>query len=321
MRYKQKLTGLSCLVGVLALVFAGTLAFDPQRVSSRSSAFAWLPAGGGDRADRIELYPLGGEEITLIRKNGEWFVPEQGFDLPVKSGRVEDLFRVLAGRGSYPVRASSAASHERLGLTGETASRIVIRGGAGAYPLLDLLVGNADAAGNEVYLRKNNQNEVRSGENKLSVYLNGSRASWLNLRLFPGPPIGIDTVQRVTVVFPLDWAGDSARLILARKDGGWTMEGASGTPDTQRVESYIRAILDAEGDDFIPAMDPADPAFGVSNILLETGDGATRAIRLGPPEGEGNRRSAAVSGSPHVYALAEWTVNRILREGSYFVTQ
>jgi hypothetical protein len=329
MSYKQKLRALLCLVGVLALVFAGTLVFDPQRVNSRSSAFAWLPADGRDRADRIEVYRFGEEGVTLIRKNNEWFVPSEGLDLPAKPGRVEDLLRLLSSRGSYPLRASSSAAHERLGLMEETASRIVIRGGAGAYPLLDLLIGNEDAAGNEVYLRKNSQNEVRSGEDKLSAYVNGSRASWLNLRLFPETTPGPDAVQRVTLVFPGDWPGASPEasprepLILTRKDRDWTMEGAAGTPDTRQVESYIRAVLDAEGEDFISAMNPADPVFKAPHILLEMGDGAVRSIRLGPqePAEGGSRRSASVSGSPYVYALAEWTVNRILREGSYFVTQ
>ncbi|MDR2109978.1 MAG: DUF4340 domain-containing protein [Spirochaetaceae bacterium] len=325
MEYKKKLTGLVCLIGVLALVYGGTLVFDPERVNSRNASFVWLNAEGQDRADRIEISRAGSEPITLIRKNNEWFVPREGIDFPAKQGRVEDLFRLLSTRGAYPPRASTAASHERLGLTEETASRIVIRGGAGAYPLLDLLIGDPDATGKEIYLRQNNQNEVRSGESGLSSYAGGSPASWCNLRLFPDSPgrsLNVDMIQGLRVDFPAPGAdtGPAAPMVLVRSAGGWTLEGGSEPPDTQRVESYIRSILDAEGEDFAVSVRPEEPVFNDGRITLNTGDGGTHTIRLGPPGAE-NRRNAAVSLSPYVYTLGEWTVNRLFREAAYFVTR
>jgi hypothetical protein len=327
MSYKQKLLTLSCLTGLLALVFALTLIFSPGRISARSSSFAWLLPDAKDRADRVEIFRSGEEEpwISMVRKDGEWFIPasspeismEFPQDFPAKQERIEDLLTLLSNRGSYPVRASSAASHERLGLA-EGASRIVIRGGAG-LPLLDLLIGGADATGREVYLRKNGQNEVRSGDNRINTYISGTRNAWYRLRLFPessGRSFGSEAVQRVTIT-----VSGTAPLSLVRSGGDWVMTGAPGTPDTQKVESYIRSLADAEGDDFVSSVDPNAALFEAAVITAELGDGSSRTVRLGPETGETKRRNAAVSGSPYVYALAEWTVSRLLRDGSYFVTQ
>jgi hypothetical protein len=92
--------------------------------------------------------------------------------------------------------------------------------------------------------------------------------------------------------------------------------------DGSRIDPYIRAILDAEGDGFVTALKAGDPVFTEGSIRLELGDGATRTIRLGPfhsgGEGEAGKRTAVVSDSPYVYTLAEWTVTRLFRDAAYF---
>ncbi|MDR2186265.1 MAG: DUF4340 domain-containing protein [Treponema sp.] len=314
MVYKKKLILLSGLTALLALIYAAALIFDPERVNARNAAFVWLDAEGADRADSIVISRQGEEIVVLTRKNGLWFVPAEGIDLPAKQARVEDLFRILSSRGAYPLRASSAASHERLGLTEEAASRIIIRGGAGAYPLLDLLAGDQDTAGREIYLRKQGENDVRSGDTRIASYVNGAANSWYDLRLFPensGGTVDAGMVQRLSVDYP---GGTAEPMTLSRSGTGWTV--GSLPADTQRVESYIRAVLDAEGENFLPAQD--SPVFNEGRISLELGDGTNRIIRCGPLDEEGKRRSAQVTGSPYVYQLAEWTLSRLFREASYF---
>ncbi|MDR1373455.1 MAG: DUF4340 domain-containing protein [Treponema sp.] len=315
MVYKKKLILLSGLTALLALIYTAALIFDPERVNARNAAFVWLDAEGADRADSIVISRQGEEIVSLVRKNGLWFVPVEGIDFPAKQARVEDLFRILSTRGAYPLRAAAAASHERLGLAEEAASRIVIRGGAGAYPLLDLLAGDQDAAGREMYLRKQGQNEVRSGDTRIASYINGAAESWYDLRLFPegssGGAIDAGMIQRLIIEYP---GGTAEPLALSRSGAGWT---AGSLPaDTQRVESYIRSVLDAEGETFLPAQD--GPVSGEGRIALELGDGTNRIIRCGPLDEEGKRRNAQVTGSPHAYRLAEWTLGRLFREASYF---
>ncbi|MDR1249043.1 MAG: DUF4340 domain-containing protein [Treponema sp.] len=326
MVYKKKLILLSSLAGFLAVVYLITLFFDPERVSSRNAAFLWLDPKLQDQADGIELAKAGewDNPLKLVRRGSNWHALIGEAEFPAKNVRVEDLFRSLSARAAYPVRGSDAASQERLGLSENRAARILIKGGAG-LPLLDLLIGGSDAAGREVYMRKNGQNEIRSGEDQLSAYLNGAETSWYRLGLFsesPNPPDAA-MVQRVTV-YPLppeegeETVAPSEPMVIARSGSGWTIEGLDDdTVDAQRVDSYMRGILEAEGDNFVPGMAAATAGFSDGRILVEMGNGSSLTITVGIlSEGQ---KAAAASGSPYVYTLADWTVSRLFRERSYFV--
>jgi hypothetical protein len=327
MVYKKKLIALSCLVGFLAVVYLIALFFDPERVSSRSAAFLWLDPKFQDQADGIELSKAGewDNPLKLVRRGSNWYALIGEAEFPAKNARVEDLFRALTARDAYPVRGSDAASHERLGLAENRAGRILVTGGAG-LPLLDLLVGDSDAAGREVYMRKNGQNEFRSGEDKLSAYINGAETSWHRLGLFsesPSPPDAA-LVQRITVNSPPpenaegeEAAAPPEPVVITRSGSGWSIEGMDDEAvDTQRVDSYLRGILDAEGDAFMPGLSAAAAGFNDGRIVLDLGNGSSLVIAMGIlPE---NQKAATASGSPYVYALADWTVTRLFREKSWF---
>jgi hypothetical protein len=187
---------------------------------------------------------------------------------------------------------------------------------------LDLLVGRGDQTGREVYLRKAGQNEIRSGEDLFSGYISSARTSWYNLRLFPESEDGAldaDAVQRLTVYPPEGEGGEPAEpRIFSRTGNGWAVSGLEAAePDNTKVDSYIRGILNTEGDDFSESLTPEDPAFDDARLVLELGDGGIRTLRLGKVD-EFNRRPAIVSGSPHVYSLAGWAVDRLFREASSF---
>ena len=322
MVYKKKLILLSSLVAFLALVYAITLFFDPERVSDRSAAFLWLDPKLQDQADGIELSKAGewDKPLKLVRRGSNWYALIGEAEFPAKNPRVEDLFRVLSARDAYPVRGSDPSSHERLGLAENRAGRILVRGGAG-LPLLDLLVGNSDAAGREVYMRINGQNEFRSGEDKLSAYINGAETSWHRLGLFAESPPDAAQVQRIAVNPPPpddDEEGAAADpLVITRKGSGWSVEGMDDEAvDTQRVDSYLRGILDAEGENFMPGLSAATAGFTDGTVILELGNGSSLTVAVGIlPE---NQKAATASGSPYVYALADWTFGRLFREKSWF---
>jgi hypothetical protein len=322
MVYKKKLILLSGLVGILAIVYLVTLFFDPERVNTRSAAFLWLDPKIQDQADDIEIAKAGGWDnpVKLRRLGNEWYALIGEEEFPAKNTRVEDLLRTLTSRGAYPVRGSAASSHDRLGLAENNASRILVRGGAG-LPLLDLLIGGRDAAGQEIYLRKNGQNEVRSGEDRFSVYINGAETSWYNLRLLgfqPAPDAAL--VQRIHLIPPPLTEVDSVSegpFIITRNGGGWSIEGLDDdSVDSQLVDTYVRGILDAEGENFVPGLNASSVSFNEGRIVLEMGNGTSLTINTGTiPEG---KRGATVTGSAYVYTLAEWTLTRLFRERSYF---
>jgi hypothetical protein len=308
--YKQKLSILSAIIGALALVYALTLVFDPERSGSRSAAYTWLDPKLNGKIDGIRISGGdGGDAVELTRTNNEWFVSHNGTEYPAKQLRVEDFLGLLNKRAPYPLRTSSASAHVRLGLAEGAASRIIVSGGAG-LPLLDLLVGNTDNTGREVYLRKAGENDARSGENKFGAYLSGSLASWYNLRLLGENKNGafdLKNVQRMSV------ASGGVTAVFSRWNREWAVSGITvASLDMGKAESYISAVLDAEGDNFDDTTDVADSRFNDSSITLEFGNGSVKTIRFSPAAEDG-RRLAIVEGSPYVYSIAPWAAGRLFK--------
>jgi len=317
MTYKKKIYILSGIIAALAVIYVLTIIFDPERVGSRSAAYSWLEPGQSDKISGITIAKPD-ETIALARNGGKWFVSHNGKDYPARDTRVEDFIAALSKRAPYPVRSSSASAHERLSLTPGQAVRVTVAAGAG-LPLLDLLIGQADLTGQGVYLRKQGQNEVRSGEDIFTSYTNAALTSWYNLRLFPETENGRLTsanVQRLTV-YHSDGGVSAPPQIFTRSGKAWTFNFELANPDMGRVENYIRDILNTAGDDFIDYITASDPLFNDSRIVLELGDGALRTIRLGPPDENGGLL-AAVSGSDWVYSLPNWATDRLFVNAEFF---
>ncbi|MDR1858639.1 MAG: DUF4340 domain-containing protein [Treponema sp.] len=315
MVYKKKLTVLSGIVAALAVAYILTFIFDPDRMGSRADAYSWLDPAMKDRIDGITITG-GSETVALARRGGEWFVSRGGKDYPARSMRVDDLIGALTRRAPYSVSSSSASSHARLSLTEGSAARIRVTGGAG-LPLLSLLVGQGDVTGQNVYLRKEGQNEVRSGEDIFSAYAQSTLASWYNLRLFPESERGkldVTKVQRLTV-YPSSQEGEETEpYIFTRRGREWAFSGMEiENPNMGSIDNYVSDIINTAGDDFDDTVTASDPMFNDSRIVLELGDGSIRTIRLGPPEEDG-RRLALVSGSDFVYSLPAWASSRLFAE-------
>ena len=299
--YKKKVLFLSSLVAVLALIYILTFVFDSE--NSSGAAFAWLDPSLFVMADGIEI--SGPESrIVLKRRNGAWFVSGDSVEFPAKQERVDDLFDLLGRKANYPVRASSSEGIERLALTEESASRIVVRGGAG-LPLLDLLIGNADALGREVYLRRAPWNQIYSAEDNFSYFINLKANSWYDLRLFS--EASIDSIQQVEVSFP-----DEA-YILRRSGRGWIIPGKEDALDANRVEAFLKRLLEAESDSF--AVNAPETIEG--RITVQFGNGSTRSLQAGPLTEE-NNRCATVSESSFFYILSERTFSNLFRASSYY---
>ncbi|MDR2073140.1 MAG: DUF4340 domain-containing protein [Spirochaetaceae bacterium] len=317
MPYKKKILLLGSAAVALALVYGFTLFFDPARINTRNAYFTWLPAGARDAADRIEIF-RGEEKLELVVQNGQWAallappggIPGAGdspvLEVPVKQGRVDDLFRILETRGAFPRRGSSPENHADLGL-GDDATRLVIRGGAG-LPLLDLLVGKDDTSGKGVFLRRNGENVFRSGDRLIGSYVNGQRSSWYDLRLFE--ETSLDLVQKIRISFP--GAGGAENFGIVRSGETWNFEGGGPILDRDNLEIWIRGILEAQGEDFrFPGnFSP------IARINLELGNGSVLLLQIG--ETEEDKSPALVSGKPYLFVLPQWTVSRLLRDQSYF---
>jgi hypothetical protein len=312
MAYKKKLITLLSLIAALALTYTASIVFAPEAAGSRSASHVWLDSRLAARAVRIVI-DSAGESVELYKKNSQWFVSSNGKEYPARQLRVEDFMGIFTKPALWPVRSSSASSHERLGLTEETASRITIYGENTA--LLDLLLGSEDSTGREINVRSYAKNEVRSGDNKISSYITGSANSWFNFRLIPESEDGrvaVDSVQRLSVY------SDGGTQIFSRKNRSWTVSGLDiANPDQSGIDAYVRAVLNIEGDDFDDSVPGDDPALDHSRIVLELGNGSIKTIRFSGPD-ESGRRLAHVSGADYVYSLAPWAAAQLFRSASDF---
>jgi hypothetical protein len=314
MTYKKQFTVLSGIIASLALVYILTIIFNPERRGARSDAYTWLEPGQNDRISGIVIAKTD-ETITLARNGGQWFVSHDGKDYPARDSRIEDFIAALGKRAPYPVRSTGSSSHERLSLNEAQAVRVTVAAGAGP-PLLSLLIGQQGVTGQDVYLRKQGQNEVRSGEDIFTTYTRSGLSSWYNLRLFPETENGkLDAsgVQRLIVYAPTDDRIDGPQgvpRIFTRKGREWTFNFELANPDMKMVDNYVRDILNTSGDGFADTVTPSDPLLNNGRIELQLGNNSIMTMRLGPPD-ENGIRYAAVSGSPWVYSIPNWISQRL----------
>jgi len=321
--YKNRLVCLLSLIALLSLLYTGSLIFSPEQNNKRSASFVWLEPRLSARINRIEItprevtYPSQGsvaveQKIELAKKNNMWVVLHNGDEYPARQLRVEDFISIFTSRAAWPVRSSSASSHDFYGLDSAASSRVTIYGENTV--LLELLIGNSDNTGREIYLRKAAQNEVRSGENRIAPYITGFVTSWYNLRLIPESENGeldIEGVQRLSVYNGAD------SQIFSRLNRGWNISGINvENPAQDLIENYIRVVLNTEGDNFAGLVS-GNEQFNNSRIVFEFGDGRVTTIRFSEPD-ENGRLFAHVSGGEYIYAIPSWAAARLFRDAASF---
>ncbi|MDR0443051.1 MAG: DUF4340 domain-containing protein [Treponema sp.] len=315
MAYKKKLYILLSLVAALALIYTATFVFDPEAKNSRAASFTWIDSKTAAKTVKITIRAFADEssrDVTeLVKKNEKWFVSHNGTEYPARQQRVDDFLGILTARAAWPVRSSTAASHPRLGVDQENAAWVTLSSENAA--LLDLLFGYEDNTGQEIYLRKYGQNEVRSGERRINTYVTGAVDSWYNLKWIPESEdgkIGVDNVQRLSVYT------QGGQQVFSRKNKAWAVSGFTVEKlDQSSIDNYVRIILTTEGDDFIDYISADDPMFNDSRIVVELGNGIVKTIRLSEAD-DSNRRFAAVDG--YVYTIAPWAVQRLFRPATDF---
>lgn len=330
---KKKITLLSALCAALLAAYILTFLFAPERSAARNALWTALDPSLTDDVRRIELTD-NGETTVLENIEGNWFVNSDEGVYPALRQKAQDLLDALSGRGSYAVRSTSEASSERLLLTEDAARRLVLKDADG-NALLDLLVGDMDATGKDIYLRLAGGREVRSGPDVFTSLFAG-RSSWLDKRLFPDHDergLGVRSVQRVVMVPPdKELLGDTSAdagtihielpdegFTLVRSGAGWQFEDDGTEADTKEVETYLRTVLDCEANNFTSALSAADPVFtdaSSGTITVETGDGARHVITSGPRLD--GMYGAAVSGSPYVYLLMNWQIGQLFEKRRVF---
>ncbi len=323
MKYKTKLIFLTSLIAGLVLILIASFIFDPKNMNTRTSLYTWLDKKWIDQADRIVVKGTGlaSETTTLIRRNNIWYVLAGNTEYPAKQERVQNLFDLLSTKAPYPVRANSESSHEKLGVTERVASRIAVYGGISQIPLLDLLIGSGDSTGNEIYLRENGKKEVRSGADQFTNYSDSKQSTWFYLRMISDDPKPVTPgmVQRVTITSAEQHLSYTLSRYADDTGSSWRIDSSPAmVPDTNRVETYVRSLVNIEGAGFAvgSAQDDYRFTFGKAELVLED---LSRVTILFGPELENGQYPAMVSGgNPFVYLIPMWVKERTFREPAYF---
>jgi len=325
MEYRKKVTVLSCIIAALALIYVGAIVFDPARRGAREDVYTWMNPRDTYRISGITIalppdHAGDAEAVVLTRAGRQWFVLRDGRNYPARPTRVDDFIAELTRRAPFPVRATSAAAHERLLLTEGDAARVTVASGMG-LPLLDLLLGQNDLSGRNVYMRRAGQGEVRSGEDRFSAYVWAERSSWYDLALFreSDDSHGISDVMRLIVYPPATEDGypPSPPMVFTRIGRNWEVNFDIEAVNAIRVDTYIRDILMSTGEDFANIHDVAGAAFDDSRIVLEFHNGSTTTIGFTPPD-PNNRRLASVSGTDFIYVVSAWMHQRLFPRAETF---
>jgi hypothetical protein len=311
MNYKNRIIFLVSLIAVLACTYVTNIILGMNLFGAGSSFYVWLDSRTAQRATRI-IIKTPDNEFELAKKTNQWFVLHNNLEYPARQSRIDDFLSILSTRAQWPVRSTSESTHERFGLD-TPVTRISIF--AEYTPLFDLLIGNDDIFRNETYFRRYGQNEVRSGDGSIRMYLSGPVTSWYNLRLFPeseGGNMDINSIQRFTA-----YNGEETQ-IFSRRNRGWEISGVEvENPSVNNIENYIRAVINLEGDNFDDSVTRDDPMLNHSRITVEFGNGRTVTIRLSDAD-ETGRRLAHASGREYVYSIPSWSAGRIFRPASSF---
>jgi len=314
MTYKNHFIALVALIAVLTVAYI-TSVIVTSDIGYKSSSYTWLDSKTAEKTVRIAIKDAD-NKIELKKKNNQWFVSHNGIEYPAKQLRVEDFLKILTIRSSWAVRSTSANTHERFGLAqtdGQSVSRVTLYG---ETTLLDLIVGNEDVYKHEIYLRKAGQNEVRSGDSAIKSYISSPVTSWYNLRLIPETENGsldINGVQRMSVYTPKE------TQVFSRKNRRWEISGITvENPDQAIIDSYIRQVLTAEGDNFDTSINSADPMFDKISIVFELGNGRIVTIRFSDAD-ESGRRFAHVSEKDYIYSIPTWQAEKLFKNAESFV--
>jgi len=314
MTYKNRLIFLGSLIGALILVYIVSIIINSD-VGSKSSSYAWLDSKSVGKIVKIAIKD-NENGYDLIKTNHQWFVLNNGTEFPAKQLRVEDFLKILTTRSSWSVRSTSASTHERFGLE-KPSGRVTIYGDT---VLLDLLTGYEDIFKNEIYLRKEGQNEVRAGDNAIKSYISSPVSSWYSLRLIPeseNGSIDLSSVQRLSVYTPQE------TQIFSRRNRKWEISGVTvEKPDQSIIDSYIRQVITIEGDNFEDSVKSNDPMFNTSttSMSIELGNGRIITIRFSPIDYSG-ARFAYVSGKDYVYFIPSYQAGKLFRSAASFETQ
>jgi len=181
--------------------------------------------------------------------------------------------------------AKDSASWPSLGLEGDTSRRVTMADSKGVT-VCDFTVGRYATAPNAVYLAVAGSAEAFSVNSGIASYVQGPRATWLDLKAWQTPP-AVEAVQEIELrgsVKTADGRLVSDSYTITRSGTGWKT-GAT-VLDSQKVEAMIRAVAAIRGDDYMPKATAPAAAIATS-VVIRLGNGRSLQLDIEPQLADG----------------------------------
>jgi hypothetical protein len=278
MSFRTRLLTVSAVLSVLVIALVLGIVFSPDRVQARTAGRGLLPLSSADEVAGVEIASGAGPVVSLARDSAGWTAAGGGRHYPASAERLQSFLRTVAGLTRGKMVSTDSAHFAELGLSDETARRLVLHRAAGR-PDIGLLVGKRGPSGDEDYVRVPGEKAVYLVRGSLAFFLSQGPAYWYELHVLPDDVVGT-TVARVTVRGSMRLAGlAQGPYTLERVPGAqaaeWTVNGQPANRLVAGAMASALALL--EGDDFTDATaraagaarDAAGPRLEIEVTTLE----------------------------------------------------
>jgi hypothetical protein len=309
MRYERKVAILGGSLAALLAIWGAGAIFSPERNAARAESRKLL-LGKAEDAASLEL---GSPKLSLAKEGGAWYLLEGGAKLPAQESRIKSFLEALAAVKSLKPMAKTQEAWKSLELDEGKAKPVLVKDGKGKA-MADFAIGGFGPTGGEVYLRLAGSEASFSAEGSFASYAASSRASWLDLRVLPGPlPESDVEALALKAGIALDGVAKPKLVLeygLRRQPNGWA--GVPGLIDPVAVSALLRSLLNLEGEDMVAA--PPAGAFSpvAARIELSLGNGGSKVLEVGAQAGEG-RFYIRLAGRPYVYTVSAYGLRNALK--------
>ena len=223
--------------------------------------------------------------FELIKSGAAWTMTDSSTQLPAQSSRVTASSTI-----SPPSRGCARSPAPRtpgpgFQLDDAQAKRATLKDASGKV-LADIYVGSYGPTGSRGLPQAHGLGQLLYGRRLIASYFDYGRPTWLDLEVLGG--IKETEVQSFSVkaAIALDGKGKPALALdygVSRDGKGW--KSGAAQLDADSVDSYLRAILGLQGEDYVAA--PPAEAFAKidAKLTLELGSGVSKVLQIGASAG------------------------------------
>jgi hypothetical protein len=317
MSFRSRLILLCSLIVLLTAALVLGIVFSPDRVQARSSGRSLLSLSP-EQIVGFDVMAGGSVQVSLVRNGAAWQVKADPVSYPASAPRIALFLRTVSGltRGTLVTR--DTAHFAELGITGDTARRLVLHRTGG--PDIGLTVGRRGPSGDEDYVLLDGETGVSLVRGSLGFFLSQERPSWYELHVLPDDVQGT-TIASVTVRGGLTVDGTVRGTIdgpyaLVRAQSqtavAWSMQREKRAVIGSAAAAMVSSLALLEGVDFtVDGLAPSGPAAGVlfCDVTTLAGKGYSLVIKPGSRPGT---LTVTTSWSPWTYVVNALPLQRAL---------